>query len=212
MNAQAPTPPEGLQVAVRVLCAFTAKAGDLDLRFTPSPTAQDGVAGHETVTARRAAPYQREVPLSARFGDLLVQGRADGFDPGAPRLEEIKTHRGDVALVRENHRALHWAQARVYAWMLCEQLGLERIDVALVYFNIDTRLETVLNSGTPPTNCASTSTTCASATSTGRAASGPPPGARRAAADAGLSVRRFPPRPARADRRHLAHAPPRQRT
>ena len=26
-------------VAVRALCEFTAKAGDLDLRFTPSPTA-----------------------------------------------------------------------------------------------------------------------------------------------------------------------------
>ena len=140
-----PTPStQGLQVAVRVLCAFTAQAGDLDLRFTPSPTAQDGVAGHEAVTARRAPPYQRELPLRSRFSDLLVQGRADGFDPGGPRLEEIKTHRGDVALVRENHRALHWAQARVYAWMLCEQLGLERIEVALVYFNIDTRVETAL--------------------------------------------------------------------
>jgi DNA excision repair protein ERCC-2 len=134
----------GLQVAVRVLCAFTAQAGDLDLRFTPSPTAQDGVAGHEAVTARRPAPYQREVPLRSRCGDLLVQGRADGFDPVALRIEEIKTHRGDVALVRDNHRALHWAQARVYAWMLCEQLALERIEVALVYFNIDTQAETVL--------------------------------------------------------------------
>ncbi len=137
-------PSDGLQVAVRVLCAFTAQAGDLDLRFTPSPTAQDGVAGHEAVTARRPATYQREVPLRARSGDLLVQGRADGFDPTALRLEEIKTHRGDVALVRDNHRALHWAQARVYAWMLCEQLALERIEVALVYFNIDTQSETAL--------------------------------------------------------------------
>lgn len=144
MIEQEPTPPAGLRVAVRVLCAFTAQAGDLDLRFTPSPTAQDGVAGHEAVTARRAAHYQREVPLRSRFSDLLVQGRADGFDPAGPRLEEIKTHRGDVALVRENHRALHWAQARVYAWMLCEQLALERIQVALVYFNIDTQLETAL--------------------------------------------------------------------
>ncbi|MDM7944285.1 MAG: ATP-dependent DNA helicase [Hydrogenophaga sp.] len=137
-------PPEGLRVAVRVLCAFTAQAGDLDLRFTPSPSAQDGVAGHDTVTARRPAPWQRELPLASRCGDLLVQGRADGFDPVAPRLEEIKTHRGDVALVRGNHRALHLAQARVYAWMLCEQLGLARIEVALVYFNIDTQVETVL--------------------------------------------------------------------
>jgi DNA excision repair protein ERCC-2 len=144
-ETQASSP--GLQVAVRVLCAFTAQAGDLDLRFTPSPTAQDGVAGHEAVTARRPAPYQREVPLRSRCGDLLVQGRADGFDPVAVRVEEIKTHRGDVALVRDNHRALHWAQARVYAWMLCEQLALERIEVALVYFNIDTQAETVLAFG-----------------------------------------------------------------
>ena len=26
-------------IAVRALCEFTAKVGDLDLRFTPSPTA-----------------------------------------------------------------------------------------------------------------------------------------------------------------------------
>ncbi|RZA10200.1 MAG: ATP-dependent DNA helicase, partial [Lysobacteraceae bacterium] len=131
-------------VAVRVLCAFAAKTGDLDLRFTPSPSAQDGIQGHATVTGRRSALYQREVRLSARCGALLVQGRADGFDAATPRLEEIKTHRGDAAHMPDNHRALHWAQARVYAWMLCEQLGLERIEVALVYFNIDTAQETVL--------------------------------------------------------------------
>ncbi|QHE87573.1 ATP-dependent DNA helicase [Hydrogenophaga sp. BPS33] len=131
-------------VAVRVLCAFAAKTGDLDLRFTPSPSAQDGIAGHATVTSRRAPGYQREVSLSAQHDGLRVQGRADGFDPATPRLEEIKTHRGDAALIPENHRALHWAQARVYGWMLCQQLGLERIELALVYFNIDTGQETAL--------------------------------------------------------------------
>ena len=131
-------------VAVRVLCAFAAKRGDLDLRFTPSPSAQDGIAGHTTVTARRAPGYQREVPLSTRFGELKVQGRADGFDPATFRLEEIKTHRGDVTLIPDNHQELHWAQARVYGWMLCEQLSLDRIELALVYFNIDSGQETVL--------------------------------------------------------------------
>lgn len=131
-------------VAVRVLCAFGAKAGDLDLRFTPSPSALDGIQGHAAVTARRPPGYQRELALSARCGDLLVQGRADGFDPATPRLEEIKTHRGDAQRIPDNHRALHWAQARVYGWMLCQQLGLDRIEVALVYFNIDTAEETVL--------------------------------------------------------------------
>ena len=41
------------RVAVRALCEFTAKVGDLDLRFTPSPTALEGIAGHAQVTARR---------------------------------------------------------------------------------------------------------------------------------------------------------------
>ncbi|MDO9435268.1 ATP-dependent DNA helicase [Hydrogenophaga sp.] len=136
--------PATASVAVRVLCAFAAKSGDLDLRFTPSPSGQDGIAGHATVTGRRAAGYQREVALSALVGNLRVQGRADGFDPAVPRLEEIKTHRGDVARIPENHRALHWAQARVYGWMLCQQLGLERIELALIYFNIDTGTETAL--------------------------------------------------------------------
>jgi DNA excision repair protein ERCC-2 len=133
-----------LAVAVRALCDFAARAGDLDLRFTPSPSGSEGVAGHATVTARRAAGYQRELSLSARFEALTVSGRADGFDPQALRVEEIKTHRGDAALIPPNQRALHWAQARVYGWMLCQQLGLERIEVALVYFNIDTGEETQL--------------------------------------------------------------------
>ena len=131
-------------VAVRALCEFAAKAGDLDLRFTPSPSGAEGVAGHTAVTSRRPAGYQRELPLSARFEELTVTGRADGFDPQAKRVEEIKTHRGDAALVPANHRALHWAQARVYGWMLCQQLSIEQIDIALVYFNIDTGEETLL--------------------------------------------------------------------
>lgn len=133
-----------LAVAVRALCDFAARAGDLDLRFTPSPSGTEGVAGHTTVTSRRAAGYQRELALSARFEALTVSGRADGFDPQAKRVEEIKTHRGDAALIPPNQRALHWAQARVYGWMLCQQLGLPQIDVALVYFNIDTGEETLL--------------------------------------------------------------------
>ena len=131
-------------VAVRALCDFAARAGDLDLRFTPSPSGSEGVAGHSEVTSRRGAGYQRELPLSVVWGGLRVQGRADGFDSVALRLEEIKTHRGDPALIGANQRALHWAQARVYGHMLCEQLGLDGLDLALIYFNIDTAHETPL--------------------------------------------------------------------
>ena len=45
-------------VAVRALCEFTAKLGDLDLRFTPSPSAQEGIEGHGVVASRRGQGYQ----------------------------------------------------------------------------------------------------------------------------------------------------------
>ena len=45
-------------VAVRELCEFTAKQGDLDLRFTPAPTALEGMAGHAVAAARRGDGYR----------------------------------------------------------------------------------------------------------------------------------------------------------
>ena len=106
-------------VAVRALCEFTAKVGDLDLRFTPSPTAQEGIAGHGVVTSRRGPQYQAELSLSGDFGPLHVRGRADGYDAEQNLIEEIKTHRGDLARMPANHRQLHWAQLRVYGHLLC---------------------------------------------------------------------------------------------
>lgn len=131
-------------VAVRALCDFAARAGDLDLRFTPSPSGSEGVAGHGEVTGRRGPAYQRELPLSLVWNGLRVQGRADGWDPEARRLEEIKTHRGDAALIAPNRRALHRAQALVYGHILCTQLGLDGVDVSVVYFDIETQQETPL--------------------------------------------------------------------
>ncbi|SAM30852.1 ATP-dependent DNA helicase [Pseudomonas sp. 1 R 17] len=132
-------------VAVRALCEFTAKVGDLDLRFTPSPSAQEGIAGHRTVASRRSAHYQNEVALEGEYQQLTVRGRADGYDPDANRLEEVKTYRGDLAAQPANHRQLHWAQAKVYGWLMCQKLGLTDIDVALVYFDIVGEGETLLN-------------------------------------------------------------------
>ncbi|MGK9063786.1 ATP-dependent DNA helicase [Stutzerimonas chloritidismutans] len=132
------------RIAVRALCEFTAKQGDLDLRFTPSPTALEGMAGHLTVTARRGAGYEREVSLEGQHGDLMVRGRADGYDPARNRLEEIKTYRGDLERQPANHRALHWAQAKVYGWLLIEARALPSLEIALVYFDVVSQKETLL--------------------------------------------------------------------
>ena len=132
------------RIAVRELAEFTAKAGDLDLRFSPAPTAQEGIAGHQFVAGRRGSGYQTEIQLESECAGLAVRGRADGFDPARNRVEEIKTYRGELERMPANHRQLHWAQAKFYGWMLCEKFGLAEIGVALVYFEIGSQRETVL--------------------------------------------------------------------
>lgn len=131
-------------VAVRTLCEFTARCGDLDLRFTPAPSALEGMEGHTLVQARRGKSYEAEIKLTGQYQDLKVQGRADGFDPAAEQIEEIKTYRGQIEGVRPHHRALHWAQAKVYGHLLCVGRGFPQLNVALVYFNVGTQEETVL--------------------------------------------------------------------
>lgn len=137
-----------LTVAVRALCEFTARTGDLDLRFTPAPSALEGMEGHAVVQQRRQVQpdsrYEAEVTLSGQFEDLQVRGRADGFDAAAQQLEEIKTYRGPLDAVRPHHRALHWAQAKVYGHLLCQARGLARLNVALVYVHTPSLQETVL--------------------------------------------------------------------
>jgi len=131
-------------IAVRALCEFTAKVGDLDLRFTPSPTALEGIVGHRTVASRRSDGYHSEVALEGAYQGLTVKGRADGYDRAQNCLEEVKTYRGDLSKQPANHRQLHWAQAKIYGWLMCRKLDLAQINLALVYFDIVSEKETCL--------------------------------------------------------------------
>lgn len=143
-DALSPLQAPSYVVAVRTLCEFTAKQGDLDLRFTPTPSAQEGIEGHALVASRRGAGYQNELSLNQQWGPLLVRGRADGYDPRRQRVEEIKTFKGKLEAMPANHRHLHWAQVKVYGAMLCQALKLDEIELALVYLDIGTNKETVL--------------------------------------------------------------------
>ena len=131
-------------IAVRALCDFTAKAGDLDLRFTPAPSAREGMEGHALIARRRGPEYETEIVLSGDFGDLRVRGRADGYDPAAQRLEEFKTHRGDLSRVPASHRAVHRAQLLIYGALLCKTRQLPALRLSLVYLNVASGQETAI--------------------------------------------------------------------
>lgn len=145
VGSQAVSGEVGYSVSVRNLCEFAAKVGDLDLRFTPSPTAQQGREGHQLVASRRGPDHEAEVALSGTYASadaahrstvLRVSGRADGYDATQNVLEEVKTFRGSLAAMAPNHRALHWAQLKVYGCLLCHSRALPRTRLSLVYFDV----------------------------------------------------------------------------
>ena len=76
-------------VAVRDLADFCHRSGDIDHRFGPSPTAEEGIAGHQRVYERRPESWHREHPVEYRHeGDslaLLLRRLQSAGD----RLEEI---------------------------------------------------------------------------------------------------------------------------
>ena len=73
-----------------------------------------------------------------------MRGRADGYDADARRIDECKTFRGEFARIPDNRHSLHWAQVQTYGAQLCRRDALDEVELALVYFDIDTQEETVL--------------------------------------------------------------------
>jgi DNA excision repair protein ERCC-2 len=133
-------------VAVRELAQFCHRRGDIDYRYTPSPTGEEGVAGHQAVYRRRPVSYQAEYALEAHFEHgtigIRVRGRADGFDPVQGMIEEIKTCRVDPASIPPAVEDLHWAQAMLYGGLLLQQEpDRQQLELQLTWFNIDTEQE-----------------------------------------------------------------------
>ncbi len=125
-------------VSVKQLCDFAARSGSLEFRYTPAPSSDEGMAGHRTVQERRPEPYLAEHPLSGVCEGLIVGGRVDGYfaDDHACYLEEIKTHRGNLARIGPGKRDLHWAQLKVYGALFCHLHRRSEISLRLTYFEV----------------------------------------------------------------------------
>lgn len=138
-----------LSVSVGELVSFCHRSGDIDHRFTPSPTGVQGIAGHQRVYRRRARSYCSEYPVEYVYTrgnfQLRLRGRADGYDPDAGMVEEIKTCRIRPAVIPTAVSQMHLAQARLYAAMIAIDQNLSGLEVRLTWFNIDSGEETPLS-------------------------------------------------------------------
>lgn len=135
---------KNIKISVRSLIEFVMRSGDIDNSFKSTSRALEGTRAHQKVQKTYGENYKAEVSLKFIFEyeeyDFEIEGRADGiyrFEDEA-MIDEIKSTTRDLETIEVDFNPIHWAQAKVYAYIYSRQNSLEEIDIQITYFHIET--------------------------------------------------------------------------
>ena len=133
------------RLPVRQLVEFLLRTGSIDSRFTGFDRANEGARIHRKLQKAAGEGYAAEVFLSgereAAGIPFTIEGRADGIftdEAGVTVIDEIKATAVPADDIAEDMNPCHWAQGMVYGALYGRQQGLEKLDVRLTYYQIDT--------------------------------------------------------------------------
>ena len=132
------------RIAVRTLVDYALRSGDLDLRFTAPGRPLEGIRAHQRIQKQRPDGYRAEVAVSMELeaDDLIlaIGGRIDGVLETQEGLlvEEIKSTTRDLESLKSHPDPCHWGQAKIYAFFLANEKGLDVVSVRLTYVHLDT--------------------------------------------------------------------------
>ncbi|MDF2531834.1 MAG: ATP-dependent helicase [Clostridia bacterium] len=138
---------EQIKLSVRQMVEFALKSGSLDDSFVSSNRAVQGTRAHQKLQKQRKQEmgdhYISELSLSFPVEkediSFLIEGRADGIilaEKGAI-IEEIKSTYCPLEHIGEDFNPMHWAQAKIYAYIYAVQKNLSSISIQLTYYNLD---------------------------------------------------------------------------
>lgn len=130
-------------ISARALAEFLFASGDLDLRFQGTSKMMEGMKVHQRIQASQGEDYRAEVSFRKVYildgMELVLTGRADGVLSGSEgyTIDEIKGTSGFIDKITEETYPAHWAQAKIYGALLCEELDLEHIAIQLTYVEFE---------------------------------------------------------------------------
>ena len=132
-----------IQIAVRTLVEHVFSSGSIDSRFRSQSTLLDGTRIHQKIQKTYQESDQKEVYLRTDFAfkDLIftIDGRCDGLllREGEVTIDEIKSTSLPLEQVEGDGRLVHWAQAKMYAYIYAKDHQLQRIFVQLTYVQVE---------------------------------------------------------------------------
>lgn len=136
-----------IKLSVRQMVEFALKSGSLDDSFVSNNRAVLGTRVHQKLQKQRKQElgdnYINELNLSFPIEKdnvaFLIEGRADGLiiAENSIIIEEIKSTYHSLENIDKDFNPMHWAQAKVYAYIYAFLNGLSFITVQLTYYNMD---------------------------------------------------------------------------
>lgn len=133
-----------VHIPVRTLVEYVYSSGSIDLRFRTQTSLQDGTRLHKKVQSEYDISDQREVFLNTEIQyeglAFLIDGRFDGllFRDGEVLIDEIKSFSTPLENLDPEGYEVHWAQAKMYAYMYAKESSLTEISVQLTYIHVET--------------------------------------------------------------------------
>ncbi|PCL91412.1 ATP-dependent DNA helicase [Paenibacillus lautus] len=134
--------PHTIQISVRPLVEYVFRSGSITSGFRTATSLTEGTRAHQQVQRDYGENDQKEVQLEAEipYEDLLfvVEGRCDGLIQEDERImiDEIKSTSGDLGEITEHTYPVHWAQAKMYAYMYAKLNEIPAMAVRLTYFQV----------------------------------------------------------------------------
>ncbi|MED1472345.1 helicase C-terminal domain-containing protein [Bacillus salipaludis] len=133
-----------VQISVRSLVEYVFSSGSIDNRFRSQSTLLDGTRAHQKIQKTYQEGDQKEVYLSVEipFDHLIftVDGRCDGLliRNDEVIIDEIKSSKQPLEQIEGDGYPVHWAQAKMYAYIYAKDHGLGEISVQLTYVHVET--------------------------------------------------------------------------
>jgi DNA excision repair protein ERCC-2 len=131
-------------VSVRTLVEYVFSSGSIDARFRSQTSLLDGTRIHQKIQKTYQENDQKEVYLRAEIPyenlTYIIDGRCDGllFRNGRVLIDEIKSTSQPLEHLEQDGYPVHWAQAKMYAYMYMIDNALKELDVQLTYVQVET--------------------------------------------------------------------------
>lgn len=128
-----------ITLSVRALVEYVFSSGSLEPGFRSGAAMIEGTRIHQQIQKQYKEGDRKEVYLKTEMAHenlmFVIDGRCDGLlagEDGSLTVEEIKSTAGQLDPEFEG-REVHWAQAYMYAYMICLDQELPGIGVKLTY-------------------------------------------------------------------------------